>query len=134
MVTSENAVPPWSVCPFAVTLARVQSTLNSLETVYTDPGLESLFRPSPWLAGRDRGPWLEFDKVVGKVRRAGYSGRSLKEHAGCRLKTARGQGASIPVLIILVQTRHAASRPAASIAWPTALLPLCPRNFGRGLM
>jgi len=46
-----------------------------------------------------------------------------------RLKTARGQGAPIPV-----QTRHAASRPAASIARPTASLPLCPRNYGRGLM
>jgi len=51
-----------------------------------------------------------------------------------RLKTAKVQGAPIPVLIILVQIRHAASRPAASIARPTASLPLCPRNYGRGLL
>jgi len=56
---SENAVPPWSVCPFAATLARDQSTLNSLEKVYTGPGYESLYRPLPWLVGRDRELWLE---------------------------------------------------------------------------
>jgi len=46
-----------------------------------------------------------------------------------RLKTAKGQGAPIPG-----QTRHAASRPAASIARPTASLPLCTHNYGGGLM
>jgi len=70
-----------------------------------------------------------------------FCGRGLKGRAGCRqtevqtdkqtnrqtisrgyakelanrLKTARGQGAPIPVLTILVQTRHEASRPATSI-------------------
>jgi len=62
---SENAVPPWSVCPFAATPARGQSTPNSLEMVYTGPGLESLCRSSLWLAGRDR--WA-VARVVGKVR------------------------------------------------------------------
>jgi len=37
-------------------------------------------------------------------------------------------------LPIPVQTRHAASLPAASIARPTASLPLCPRNYRRGLI
>jgi len=45
-----------------------------------------------------------------------------------KLKTARWQGAPIPALVILVQTQHAAPRPAA------ASLPLCPRNYGRGLV
>jgi len=58
---------------------------------------------------------------------------SLRQRIG-ELETARGQGAPILVLIIPVQTRHAASRPAASIARPTASLPLCPRNYGLGLV
>jgi len=66
----------------------------------------------------------------------------LKGCAGCRqtevqtnkLKTARQQGAPIQVLIILVQIRHAAARPVASIARPTASLPLCPGNYVRGIL
>jgi len=56
IVKSKNAVPPWSSCSFAATPARGQLTPNSLERVYTGPGLESRCRPSPWLMGRNRGP------------------------------------------------------------------------------
>jgi len=48
--------------------ARGQSTPNSLERVYTGPGHESLCRPSPWLAGRDRWPWLELSASFGNRR------------------------------------------------------------------
>jgi len=74
---AENAVPLWSVCPFALTHARGQSTPNSLERVNTGPGLESLCRPSPWLAGRDRGPWLELSARFGNRRSCSINNRSL---------------------------------------------------------
>jgi len=65
---SENAVPPWFICPFAATPVRGQSTPNSLERVHTGPGLKSLCRSSPWLAGRDHGPWLELSAMFGNLR------------------------------------------------------------------
>jgi len=70
---SENAVPPWSLCPFA----RGQSTSNSLERVYNSPGLESWCRPSPWLAGRNRGPWLELSAKFGNRWPCSINSRSL---------------------------------------------------------
>jgi len=71
---------PCSVCPFAVTAvtpARGQSTPNSLERVYTGPGLESLCRPSPWLTGRDHWPWLELSLRFGNRRPYSINSRSL---------------------------------------------------------
>jgi len=44
-------------------------------------------------------------------------------------KSANSGAYYIPVL-----TPDAASRPAALIARPTVSLPLCPRNYGRGLV
>jgi len=50
-------------------------------------------------------------------------------------KNCQGAGsANSGAYYIPVLTPDAASRPAASITQPTALLPLCPRNYGRGLM
>jgi len=37
-------------------------------------------------------------------------------------------------MLYIIVAYDAASRPAASIAQPTASLPLCPRNYGRGLV
>jgi len=74
---SENDVPPWSVCPLTATPARSQSTSTSLERVYTGPWLESRCRPSPWLAGRDRWPWLELSARFGNRRPCSINSRSL---------------------------------------------------------
>jgi len=55
---------------------------------------------------------------------------------GMRLtKNRQGAGsANSGAYYIAMLTPDAASRPAASIAQPTASLPLCPRNYGRGLV
>jgi len=53
--------------------------------------------------------------------------RQTKNHQGAG--SANSGAYYIPVL-----KPDAASRPAAWIAWPTTSLPLCPRNYGRGLV
>jgi len=53
--------------------------------------------------------------------------RQTKNHQGAG--SANASAYYIPVL-----TPDAASWPAASIARPTASLPLCPCNYGRGLV
>jgi len=68
-----------------------------------------------------------------------FCGRGLKGRAGCRqteVQTKNRQGAGSAnsgAYYISVLTPDAASRPAATIARPMASLPLCPRNYGRGL-
>jgi len=88
MGKSENTVPPWSACPFAAIPVRGQSTLNSLERIYTGPGLESLCRPSPWLAGRDCGPWLELSARFGNRRLCSIYNRSLSLTTSGRLASS----------------------------------------------
>jgi len=73
-----------------------------------------------------------------------FYGRGPKGRAGCRqtevqtdrqTKNRQGAGATIPVLITFRCLRL--MRPLgrrASIARPTASLPLCPRKYGRGLV
>jgi len=85
---SENAVPPKSVCPFAVTPARGQLTLNSLERVYTGPGLESRCRLSPWFADRDRRPWLELSARFGNHRPCSINSRYFSWPTSGRLMSS----------------------------------------------
>jgi len=73
-----------------------------------------------------------------------FGKRGLKGRAGCRqtevqsdgqTKNRQGVGsANSGAYYIPVLTPDAASRPVASIARPTASLPLCPSNYGRGLV